>query len=401
MLFRNGSEVIKRLMILLVIRLFNCFPIKNNKIFLFSYYGSQYGCNPKYISEYLVKHDSKGQFDLIWAFNDLENKQHITGIRKVKTMSLRYFYELCTCKVIITNYRTTDLFIKRKKQYYIQTWHSSLRLKQIEQDVEDSLPKNYVEMAKRDSQKCDLLLSGCEFSTEIFKRAFWYDGEIFECGTPRNDLLFQPNLDKKEKVLNDLNLPLDSKLVLYAPTFRKDENLNVYNLNFSLISDKLSKKFGGAWIFLVKLHPHLLAKANQLGNDDHVIDVTAFDDTQELLSIADILISDYSSLVFDFAITQRPCFLYIPDVSNYLQHERNLYFDIKELPFVSATSNGELIDKIQLFQQENYNRNLNGFLQRIGSFEAGSSCEKLAQKITEVCYDGKRRRSKKYATETV
>ena len=110
-------------------------------------------------------------------------------------MSLKYFYELCTAKVIITNFRTTNIFKKRKNQYYIQTWHSSLRLKQIEKDAEDSLPESYIEMAKEDSKKCDLLLSGCRYSTDIFKRAFWYDGEIFEYGTPRNDLLI--NSDKE------------------------------------------------------------------------------------------------------------------------------------------------------------------------------------------------------------
>src|SRR5690625_2963044 len=173
-------SVMKRWLVTIIIYMFNCFPIKHNKIFLFSYYGAQFGCNPKYITNYIANHYQKGVFDIVWAFNNPESKDDEGKFRKVKTMSLRYFYELCTAKVVITNARTTNLYIKRKGQYYIQTWHSSLRLKQIEKDAADVLPDSYIQMAKKDSMKCDLLLSGCQFSTNIFKNAFWYHGEIFE-----------------------------------------------------------------------------------------------------------------------------------------------------------------------------------------------------------------------------
>ncbi|MFJ7728163.1 CDP-glycerol glycerophosphotransferase family protein [Neobacillus sp. NPDC097160] len=395
----NVIETIKKYSALAIICLFNYFPIKNNKIFMFSYYGTQYGCNPKYITEYILKNYPKERFDVVWAFNDT-NKPHLTGIRKVKTMSLRYFYELCTSKVIITNFRTTDLFVKRKNQFYIQTWHSSLRLKQIEKDAKNSLPPAYVQMAKGDSKKCDLLLSGCKYSTEIFKRAFWYEGNIFEHGTPRNDIFFQNNSIMRNDILKMLNIPFDSKLVLYAPTFRKNESLAIYNIDYQLISEKLRNKFGGKWTFLVKLHPHLASKSNQLMKGNNIIDVTSFDDTQELLSITDILISDYSSLIFDFGITQRPCFLYVPDKFDYIINDRNLYFDLEELPFISANSNDELMKKIEYFNHQEYQANLNRFLEGIGSFEDGKASEKLLQQINEVCYS-ENRKEKGYGTETI
>src|SRR5689334_7495779 len=123
MSFKRVTTVIKRYISLVIIFLFNFLPIRSNKIFLFSYYGSQYGCNPKYISEYLMKNYPKDTFDIVWAFNDLTNKRLVSGVRKVKTMSFKYFYELCTSKIVITNFRTTELFRKRKDQFYIQTWH--------------------------------------------------------------------------------------------------------------------------------------------------------------------------------------------------------------------------------------------------------------------------------------
>jgi CDP-glycerol glycerophosphotransferase len=388
---KNLIGNIKRCTSIAIIYFFNCFPIKKNKIFLFSYYGSQYGCNPKYITEYILQNYPKGQFDLVWAFNDIKSKEYLIGFRKVKTMSIKYFYELCTSKVIITNFRTTDFFIKRKEQYYIQTWHSSLRLKQIEEDAKDSLPHHYIEMAKKDSLKCDLLLSGCKYSTEIFKRAFWYDGEILESGTPRNDELFRGSLIEKHKILERMNIPSNQKVVLYAPTFRKDNSLDVYDLDYSKILIKLQEKFGGDWTFLVKLHPHLMSQSNQLIYGENVMDVTSFDDIQDLLSISDILISDYSSLMFDFAITKRPCFLYVPDLANYIKQDRELYFDLKELPFINAASNYELLNKIEGFNFQEYDNNLGGFLKTIGSFEDGKASESLLKRINEVCFNENRR----------
>ncbi|MCL6572223.1 MAG: CDP-glycerol glycerophosphotransferase family protein [Bacillus sp. (in: Bacteria)] len=365
---------------------------------MFSYYGSQYGCNPKYITEYILSHYSQDKFDIVWAFNDPESKKTITGFRKVKTMSLKYFYELWTSKIIITNFRTTDLFVKRKNQYYIQTWHSSLRLKQIEKDAEVTLPKQYVEMAKKDSQKCDLLLSGCKFSTTIFKRAFWFEGEILEYGTPRNDIFFKDHSVKRQKIFTELTIPTNYKIILYAPTFRKDKNLDVYKLNYDEILGSLEKKFGSKWIFLVKLHPHMISETNQFVYGDNVLDVTSYDDIQELLNITDVLISDYSSLMFDFAITKRPCFLYVPDLDEYIKNERNLYFDVLELPFISATSKIDLLEKINEFSYDEYNDRLREFLTGIETFEDGNASQKLLDHINEVCFGKKRSRSEVYET---
>jgi CDP-glycerol glycerophosphotransferase len=339
----------------------------------------------------MVNHYPKDRFDVVWAFNNPETKKQLTSFRQVRIISLRYFYELCTAKVVITNFRTTDLFVKRKSQYYIQTWHSSLRLKQIEKDAEHVLPPGYVQMAKKDSMKCDLLLSGCKYSTDIFKRSFWYDGEIFEHGTPRNDVLFQNNHSQRDKVMKALNISRESKVLLYAPTFRNNENLDIYNLDWGLITEKLRERFGNEWVILVKLHPHLISKSDQLIFGGNVIDVTSYDDMQELLHTADVLISDYSSLMFDYSISHRPCFLYVPDVEEYTGQDRKLYFNLKELPFITAVNHDELLKKIGQFDHDVYKRNLNEFLTSIGSFEEGKAAEHVANRINEICFNQKGR----------
>lgn len=370
----------------LLVNIFNIMPIKKNKIYIFSYYGNQYGCSPKYISEYLVNNYPEKKFDIVWQFNDIKASRNIEGIRTVKTMSLKQLYEMCTSKVIITNYRTTELFKKRKDQYYIQTWHSSLRLKKIEKDAEESLPKNYLKMAKEDSTKCDLLLSGCKFSTEIFKRAFWYDGEIFESGTPRSDMLLKNNVEIQNKVKKSLGIDCNKKIILYAPTFRKGDSLDSYNVDYQRILKALKSKFGGDWVFLVRLHPHLVSRSKELVYGENVLDATSYDDIQELLSTSDVLISDYSSLMFDFALTERPCFLYVPDLEEYIKNDRALYFDIKKLPFLHTLDNDELEEGIEKYNKTYYKKRLKDFNKEIGSFEDGKACENLAKRIEKVCF---------------
>jgi CDP-glycerol glycerophosphotransferase len=374
-------EVLKKYISLVIIYLFNCLPIKKNKIFLFSYYGSQYGCSPKYITEYILKTYPKDCFDLVWAFNDPDSKVDIEGIRKVKTMSLRYFYELCTSKVLITNFRTTDLFIKRKEQYYIQTWHSSLRLKQIEKDAEGNLPASYVQMAKKDSKKCDLLLSGCEYSTKIFKQSFWYEGEIFNFGTPANDVLLENDPLLIKKIYKKLNLHPKYKIALYAPTFRKDNNTSVYDLDYVKTVKSLEEKFSGDWILLIRFHPHLSNTTLDLDESKRIINVTSYDDIQELLLISDVLITDYSSVMFSFLLTKKPCFLYTPDITKYVDSDRKLYFEIGDLPFQIAKNNPVLCENITNFNYKNYLEKVNTMISTINSFEHGNACSKLLEKI--------------------
>lgn len=359
--------------------IFSLFPIKR-KILFISYYGSQYGCSPKYLSEYAVK--IYPDWDVVWAFTEPE-KHQVENVRKIKYHSIRYFLELYTSRVIITNYRMPVDYHKRKGQYYVMTWHSSLRLKKIEKDVESSLPASYVKLAKADSRKIDLLLSGCKFSNQIFKRAFWYDGKILQSGTPRCDIFYSKDIDKRIDAIKErLGVKKTSKILLYAPTFRKGDDLSVYNIDFEHLTKVLTACTGLEWTVLVRLHPHLqnLSKEYVL-KQKNVIDTTTYDDIQELLLVADLLITDYSSLMFDFLETKRPCFLYTPDLKEYQKQDRSLYFDIMDLPFPTSMSQDELEYKIQSFDQKEYSNSINKFMEGIGSYEDGNASKRVTEYI--------------------
>lgn len=362
--------------------LFSLFPIQNNKVLFIGYYGSSYGCNPKYISMFLCSDECPESLDVVWVFNE-EKKQIPDSFRVVLNRSIRYFYEIATARFVISNYRLLDDYTKRKDQCYIQTWHSSLRLKQIEKDAESILPSEYVSAAKRDSRKIDLLISGCKASTDIFKRAFWYTGKILECGTPRNDILLEKNQTKTAEIKARLGIALSTQVCLYAPTFRNNEDTSLYQLNYDTLGEALSASFGGQWVFLERFHPHLLNKMDEGVVHQDVQNVTQYDDIQELLYAADFLITDYSSLMFDFGVSNKNCMLYVPDLDDYINKERELYFDVEELPFDVARSESLLALNITEFDENEYKKKLDRFNNQVGSFETGSASKQVGDYVIQ------------------
>lgn len=365
----------------IVNKILHIFPIKKRKIMFMSTFGYNYDCNPKYLSEYMVKHCP--EWDIVWAFVN-PDKHEVKGVRKVNFASARYFYELATCRIFVTNKRMFNHFQKRKGQFYIQTWHSSLRLKMIEKDAEKHLSTSYIEKAKRDSQQMDLLISGCQKSTDIFKKSFWYSGSIISSGTPREDYLLNANPSEISRIKQKLGIDKKKRIILYAPTFRKDHSTDIYNLDFSAIKRELQKKTGEDWLILMRLHPNMSYLSQKLKqNSSDFINVSTYDDIQELLLISDIVISDYSSLIFDFAFTKRPCFLYVPDLDEYTKNDRGFYFNISELPFPIAKTNEELIELINSHIDSSYKSKVEDFLKSIGTFETGHACENIVNYINK------------------
>ena len=358
--------------------LFRLLPIQKNKL-LFLSGGTGYGCNPKYLADYLA---TKSHYDIVWAFSpDILNKCILpTGMRKVRYLGLRYLYEISTAGAIIDNHRLP--FKKRKEQKYIQTWHSSMRLKKIEGDALENLDEGYIEMAKKDSDNIDLILSGCEFSTDFFRRAFWYNGEVAKTGTPRIDFIMADHPEIRHKVAKYFKT--ENRFVLYAPTFRKNKDVSFYNINSNMITERLEKTVGGMWTVLLRLHPSLLTRSCELKQCSKQINATTYSDIQELIIVSEFVITDYSSLMFDCAFIHKPCILYMPDYEEYIQKERGLYFDIAELPFPKAFSENELAVCLGSFDKEKYDAEIDEFLKQIGSYEDGHACERISKIIDDM-----------------
>lgn len=349
--------------------IFGFLPISEKRIMFMSYYGKHTNCNPFAIYEEIKKNNF--QFECVWV----DNTQSV-GDRSVKYRSIAFYYYVRTSRFLIFNARPNFDIKKRKQQFYIQTWHSSLGFKMIEKDAEKTLDKKYVKNAKKDSQYIDLLISGCKFRTECFRRNFWYNGEIAEIGTPRNDIFFSN--DRALIIANtkkELGIADTDKVILYAPTFRNSNDLSyATSLNVDTLLTELKNKYSGEWKFVYRLHPNVSQKSEL---PKGTIDASSYKDMQALLLMSDILLTDYSSVMFDFALLDRPCFLYTPDYDRYKKNERDTYFAISELPFGMSLTNEELCRTIQRFDENEYQAKISDFQQAIGSFENGTACKRI------------------------
>ncbi|MDA3043933.1 MULTISPECIES: CDP-glycerol glycerophosphotransferase family protein [unclassified Campylobacter] len=376
----------RRLFILFLPKFFNLLKsktIKNNKIVLSNFDGSGYSDNPKYIAEYIISNNL--DYELVWLVDknkNIDKSMFPKEIKIVESISFSALQELSSAKIWIDNTRKIFYPKKKKEQIYIQTWHGLFALKMIEKDA-TSLPESYIKKAKLDSANIDLILSGCKFKTKIFQNSFWYDGEVAEFGTPRTDIFFDKAKIKnaKKKIYDFYGIDENTKILLYAPTFRKTNSLEPYLLDYSALLKTIQNEFGGKWIILVRLHPNLAFYMDKLNISKDVINASFYMDSQELLCASETVISDYSSIVFDYFLLNRPVFLFCTDLQDYTKNDRDFYINIDELPFDLAENNSELLKNIKNFQENLYKIKIQNFQEKYGFIENGLSCKNMFEWI--------------------
>ena len=359
-----------KLYILLLLSLtIRCFSkVKKGRVLLWSTVGKDYSCNPLCISDYLLNNES-GNYEVYWLFHETVDTSHVDKrIKKIRFGSLMHLYYINTAEFLITNHRTpadTLYWYKRSGQKYVMTWHGSMPLKKIEKDAIDSLQKSYIKDAKEDSNKCDLMLSDSKWYSDLIRRSFWYDGDILEEGMPRNDILYNKSVHPqiKEKVVSALGIKdIESKfLVMYAPTFRTNHKTGLYLTQWSFLKGVIKKRYNKSLVVLLRLHPTLLQLVNtdELITEDFVVNASVYHDMQELMIASDMLITDYSSTMFEFALLNKPCLLYTPDLTEY---DRGFYFSINDLPFPVAETPNALHHQIECFDDQHYNKTVSEFL---------------------------------------
>ncbi len=357
-------------------------PIRKNRVVFSSYYGRGYSDNSKAICEALLKRT--GELDLVWLCKDEKEAATLPeGVRAVKYDSPARILALSGARVWVDNCRKYERF-KKNGQYYLQTWHG-FPYKRIERDVVESLGGAYYERgARRDSAKIDLLLSNGGFVTETLSRTFWYDGEIAEWGSPRNDVFFLENADVRAAVRKAFRLPAEQKILLYAPTFRADHSTDGYRLEAEAVRKACVARFGGEWSVFIRLHPNVAAQSEGLFSYDGrgIVDATMYPDMQELLLGCDFLVTDYSSSMFDYALSKKPCLRLALDREAYLK-DRNFYFTEEGLPFPQAESNEALCELIRSFDEKTYREKWDAFVQTTAFCDDGRASERCAERILE------------------
>lgn len=315
-------------------------PVKKNRVVFCSYYGNGYSDSPKAICEVLRR--SGEDLDLVWLCKDEAAAKSLPeGVRAVPYKGLKRLKALATAGVWVDNCRKYEN-LKRESQFYLQTWHG-FALKRIEADAAGSLTPDYLAACKSDSAQTDVIVSGSGFMTKRYRESFWYNGPVLATGTPRNDVFFRDHTETHVKVCQALSLSPERKLALYAPTFRADHSTDAYRIDADLVRRAAAENFKGDWTVLIRLHPNVGSQSASLFAYDgiNLVDATAYPDMQELLCAANLLITDYSSSMFDYALTGKPIVRFAVDIEAY-QKDRDFYFPLDQLPFPLARSNEEL-----------------------------------------------------------
>lgn len=362
-------------------------PIENKKIVIDNFFGRGYGDNPKYIVDEILRQDPS--VDIVWLVNDhVSTKEFPTGIRTVKIGSPKAAYEYATAHIWIDNIKNNFKGIKRPGQFYLQTWHGGIAFKKIEKAVESHLDPSYVEASKKDSKITDVILSDSKWVTNSIRENFWYDGEILETGFPRNDAFFNNTNETEERVRQFYNISPNTKIVLYAPTFRNNVKIEdqrfLYEVNGAKIKEACEKMFGGQYIFLERVHPNVASQID-LPVSDFVKSANDYPDMQDLLVAADVLITDFSSSVFDFILNKHRVFLFAKDYDQYIASERELNFNIKEdLPFSFANSENELIQNINNYDDEKGKKDVEELINSFELEEDGHASERVAKILLDV-----------------
>lgn len=354
-------------------------PLQENKIILSSYDGMGYRCNCKYIAERLLR--DKAPVELVWLVSDDSISDLPDGIGKVVINSPQFYREVLTAKVYITN--TVHLLYehKREGQFFINTWHGYGPFKLAEGDVnKDAISR---ERYARSNGAVDLFITASSFYTYIYRRSFYYQGEVLECGAPRNDVFFYAN-DLGKKIRNKYQIPQEKGIVLYAPTFRSmaGDSFAKYNLNWKYILSALKDRFAKEYVVVYKLHHYMYKLVAEQGMYGDAIEATFYPDIQELLVASDIVITDYSSLMWDFSLQRRPVFLYQNDEDEYTG-ERGFYAPVREWPYPKAHSQKELAEQILRFDMDKYIAELNTFFEKYGSCDDGHASERVVKRIMD------------------
>lgn len=381
MTFSEAIKYLTKNIIKAILHVFWIFPVNPKKIFLLNELSYTYGDSLKYIDIYL-KENYGDKYKIVYSIKN--GCEEPSEDKIVRPNSFSYFKEILSSGTIITNSGGISYLPKRKSQKVINTWHGGGPYKKTSTDVYDNYW--YRKEVKMNCNNVDYILSSCRYFTDIEAKSLGFETEkCIPVGLPRNDILFAEHNDIVNKVRNFYSIPEGKKFILYAPTFRSSIAhhptckiiSNYIDLDIDMLLSALRAKYKCDWVCGIRLHPKL---SDIDMSDLNALNCTAYPDMQELLCCADAIITDYSSLMWDYSFTYRPVFIYAPDIEQY-EKERGFYMPVSEWPYPIAHSNEELKNKITEFNEEQYKEKVEEHHLASGSYETGNACAQIAELI--------------------
>lgn len=322
----------------LFLKFVGCFIKTDDNLVLFvSFMGKSFNDSPREIYEYMMQHTEYKAYRCIWAF---EEPQAFPELETVKIDSPQYFMLALKAKYWVTNTNIErGLHFKKSTTKYLNTWHG-IALKHIGNDCPGR--NDY------DFSNIDYLVVSGKHDELVFKSAFRAkENSYLRCGMPRNELLWHVDRTKRDIIRNKIGLPDDKKIILYAPTWRESvDGGKTYSIKPPVNLEKWREVLSDDYVILFRAH-HQTSKVLGIPYDDFVRNVSEYPNVNDLMIVADILITDYSAIAFDFSILGKPILCYAYDYDTYLL-DRGTYFDIDEqYPNKSCRNEDDLLKRIK------------------------------------------------------
>lgn len=321
-----------------VFRIWGIFIKTDDNLVLFvSFMGKNFNDSPKVLFDYMQLHAEYKKYRCIWAF---EHPENFPELETVKIDTPAYFKMALKAKYWITNTNIErGLKFKKKEQIYLNTWHG-IALKYIGNDCPGRKDYNF--------DTVNYLTVSGDYDERVFKSAFnARESSYLRCGMPRNEELWLANDSIKSQICKKLQLPEGKKVILYAPTWREStDGGKSYAIKPPIHFDEWKKELGDEYVVLFRAH-HQTTKILGVEYNDFVLNASDYPAVNDLMIVADILITDYSAIAFDYSILCRPIFCYAYDYDDYLA-ERGTYFAMDEkYPNKSCRTEKELLERIK------------------------------------------------------
>lgn len=351
--------------------------------------GRNYSGNPKGIYEEMVRQGLDKKYRICWIFEQPDDMEIIGNAKKIKRNRLGHLKLLCQAKVWVFDTRQPNYVVKRPETTYIQTWHGT-PLKKLGLDMDDVLMagnkgiETYKANFWTNSRRWDYLIAQNKYSSDIFKNCFDFRKKMLDIGYPRNDILVNHNNKEYIDALKEKHgIPKNKKVVLYAPTWRDNQAMSrgKYIFNPCLNFDVLKRNVADEYVFIIKYHYLIASKLDWSRLKGFIYDIK--EDIQELYLIADILMTDYSSVMFDYSILKRPMIFYTYDLDDYCDI-RGFYFDfLAEAPGPFVKDTEGLIEVLKGHDFGQYKEKYDAFNKKYNSWDDGKASEKVVEIIKD------------------
>lgn len=382
-------------------------PVDERLVFFESFGGRSLSCSPRAIYLAMLGQERFSGYRFVWSFKGPERTEAErvnplladARVSVVQRGSEEYFRALAAAKVLVLNTRLPEYVTPKPEQVFVQCWHGT-PLKRLGYDVQietTNALNTTSELADRfgmDARKWTYLLSPSPYCSQHLADAFGLPEErraevVLEEGYPRNDEIARAAADgsgtRQRELRRALGVPEGKRALLYAPTWRDDSyRAGVgYTFDYLIDFDLLRRELGDEWVVLFRPHYYIANHFDFSAYEGFVIDVSAWDNVNELYIAADALVTDYSSVMFDYAILRRPMALFVPDYESYRDDIRGFYFDLSEVPGPLCEKTLELVRALsdEGSYWERYGEKYDAWVARFCPKDDGHAAERVIERV--------------------